>query len=82
MQFEDRATERPDEYETMFEEGLEFVKDADPMGDGEWVIADTKHDRVLTWERGAPEHSREFHLSEDANPYEADYLGEDDPTHG
>jgi len=69
-------------HETMFEEGLEFVKDADPMGDGEWVIADTKHDRVLTWERGAPEHSREFHLSEDANPYEADYLGEDDPTHG
>lgn len=61
--------------ETLFEGGLDFVKDADPAGGpDEWLITDTKHDRVLLWDCGEPAPKREFQLSEDANPYEADFL--------
>lgn len=61
--------------EVLFTEGLKFVKDADPIdNDGNWLIADTKNDRVLVWNVADSAPKREFYLCEDANPYEADYL--------
>lgn len=59
---------------TLFEEGLAFCKDADPIGDGDWLVTDTKNNRVLVWNEDDPAPDREFHLGEDAKPYEADYL--------
>lgn len=68
------ALDWAERHETMFEGGLEFVKDADPIGDGDWLVTDTKNDRVLLWNEDAPEPNQSFHLGADANPYEADYL--------
>lgn len=64
--------------EPVFEGELAFVKDADPVGDGEWLVTDTKHDRVVLWTEGDAEPHRTFDLGEDANPYEADALAGDD----
>lgn len=63
-----------DETETLFEGGLSFVKDADPMPGDDWLLADTKHDRVLVWAEDEDEPRQSFHLGQDANPYEADVL--------
>jgi hypothetical protein len=60
---------------TLFEGGLDHVKDADPVDDGgTWLLADNKNHRVLLWDEGDPEPSRTFDLGEGAYPYEADYL--------
>jgi hypothetical protein len=63
-----------DHRETVFEGGMDFVKDADPAGGDEWVLADTKNSRVLLWERGEQEPREEFFLGTESFPYEADYL--------
>jgi len=60
--------------EAVFEGGLDFVKDADPAGDGTWLVTDTKHHRVLLWDEDESEPEREFFLEEDAYRYEADFL--------
>lgn len=60
---------------TLFDDGVGFVKDADPIGGtGEWLLTDTKRDRVLIWDLGDDDPKREFHLGDGAYPYEADYL--------
>jgi hypothetical protein len=58
----------------LFEGGLDFVKDADPMGGGDWLVTDTKNDRVLVWTRDEPEPAEEYELPTRSKPYEADYL--------
>lgn len=68
------ALDWAERHDTLFEGGLEFVKDADPIENGDWLVADTKHDRVLLWNEDDPEPKQSFHLGTDANPYEADYL--------
>jgi outer membrane protein assembly factor BamB len=61
-------------HETLFDGGLAFVKDADPIDDDRWLLTDTKNGRVLVWEEGQPQPEREFVLGPDTAPYEADYL--------
>lgn len=61
--------------DTLFDEGLSYVKDADPLaGSDDWIVADTNNNRVLVWSRSEPRPKREFFLGTDAKPYEADYL--------
>lgn len=60
--------------ETLFEGGLDFVKDADPIDDDRWLVTDTRNHRVLVWDETESEPEAEFFLGQDTNPYEADYL--------
>jgi len=61
--------------ETLFDGGLNFVKDADPMeSEGKWLLTDTKNGRVLVWREDEPEPEREFFIGQDTAPYEADFL--------
>jgi len=69
------AIDEDGRHETIFEGGLDFVKDADPIGGtDEWLLTDTKNSRILRWAWGEPEPHAEFFLGEETFPYEADYL--------
>jgi hypothetical protein len=61
--------------DVLFEGGLSFVKDADPLPDSDrWLLTDTHNDRVLLWEEGAPHPDEEYVIAGGAKPYEADFL--------
>jgi len=59
----------------LFDEGLSFVKDADPINsDGLWLLADTKNGRVVKWHENEDEPRQVYEIGESSAPYEADYL--------
>lgn len=70
------------EFQTIFDEGLNFPKDADPIpgskhdiyGAEEWLITDTKNGRSLVMNAETGQVIKEFAYGEKTAPYEADYL--------
>lgn len=60
---------------TVFEGGMNFVKDADPINrNGDWILTDSKNWRILLWNIDEDEPYKEFDLPDHSAPYEADYL--------
>lgn len=59
----------------MLDEGLSFAKDVDPIhGTDQWLITDTKNDRILIWDKEEDKFVDKYLLGKMSKPYEADFL--------
>jgi hypothetical protein len=68
------STDMEEVTDVLFEGRLDFVKDADPLGGGDWLVADTKNDRILVWNRRDDRPKEVYDLPERSKPYESDHL--------